>query len=107
MCFAFQNGSFQTAAPRVLYQGDISPTPPLDALFELVSSRADSDGIADARMFDGSFIDFGANFNLNFTQSCTIGGTNELSNRSEWLNLSGSMTLLGMSTNRRRRHKLH
>jgi hypothetical protein len=126
-----QNGSFQTAAPGALYQGDAGPTPALDAIFELVSRDADGDGIAGAKMIDGPFIDFRANFNLNFTQSsgggefvvpvssisspnlgsatsgCTIGGTNDLLNQSEWLILSGFIALLGISTSRRRRCKPH
>ena len=54
-----------------LYLGPAGPTPPTDCAYQLVSRDADGDTVPGAKMIDGPFIDFRANFNLNFTSGCT------------------------------------
>ena len=53
-----------------LYLGPAGPTPPTDCVYELVSRDADGDTVPGAKMIDGPFIDFRANFNLNLTRGC-------------------------------------
>jgi len=56
-----------------LYQGLAGPTPATDCVYELVSRDADGDGAPGAKMIDGPFINFQANFNLNLTRNCGQG----------------------------------
>ena len=56
-----------------LYQGPAGPTPAIDCVYELVSRDADGDGAPGAKMIDGPFINFQANFNLNLTRNCGQG----------------------------------
>jgi hypothetical protein len=56
-----------------LYLGPAGPAPATTCVFELVSRDADGDTVPGAKMIDGPFIDFRANFNVNFTQSCQAG----------------------------------
>lgn len=126
------NGSFDSPPPGALYQGPAGSTPAVDAIFELVSRDADGDGVPGAKMIDGPFIDFSANFNLNFTQSSGGGevtapqssisspslGNNgtgcALSNNKtngplqggDWLAVLGFMAMLGFARNRKQRKKL-
>jgi hypothetical protein len=125
------NGVFQGVSPGTLYQGPAGPTPAIDAVFELVSEDADGDGIPGAKMIDGPFIDFRANFNLNFTQSsgggevvaeesnikspglgstaggCTLtSATDSPLQRGDWLAVLGFVALLGFAGNRKQRKKL-
>ena len=53
-----------------LYQGPAGPPPATDCVYELVSRDADGDTVPGARMIDGPFIGFSANFNLNLTRNC-------------------------------------
>ena len=69
------NGVFTNPDPNgSLYQGPAGPTPPADCVYELVSRDADGDTVPGAKMIDGPFIDFRANFNVNLTQNCGGGG---------------------------------
>ena len=66
------NGEFTNPDPAgSLYLGPAGPTPPTDCVYELVSRDADGDTVPGAKMIDGPFIGFRANFNLNFTRGCT------------------------------------
>ena len=67
-----ENGAFGNPPPGGLYQGPAGPTPEPDAIFRYVSRDADGDGIPGARMIDGPFIGFSANFNLEITESTTV-----------------------------------
>jgi hypothetical protein len=58
------DGIFTSAQGGELYQGPAGPTPALDTVYSLVSRDVDGDGIAGARMVDGAFEGFSANFNL-------------------------------------------
>lgn len=69
------NGSFDNPPPGALFQGETGPTPPLDCKYEYVSRDADGDGVPGARMIDGPFIGFRANFNLNLTRGCGGGSS--------------------------------
>ena len=68
------NGVYTNPNPSgALYQGLAGPTPAIDCVFELVSRDADGDGEPGAKMIDGPFINFQANFNLNLTRNCGQG----------------------------------
>jgi len=56
-----------------LYQGLAGPTPATDCLYQLVSRDVDGDTIPGAKMIDGPFIDFQANFNINLDRGCSQG----------------------------------
>ena len=65
------DGVFTNANPSgALYQGQTGPTPASDCVYELVSRDVDGDGVPGAKMIDGPFINFQANFNLNLTRNC-------------------------------------
>ena len=123
------DGVFTSAPGGELYQGAAGPTPSVTDVYQLVSRDADGDGIAGARMVDGPFIDFRANFNINLTQSAggggpvvapvssiptpSLGGTGCVivskavsPGRGDWLILSVFITFLGALAWRRRR-RLH
>lgn len=70
------DGTFTNPPGGDLYQGPNAPAgaPPLDAVFELVSRDVEGDGCPGARMIDGDFVGYRANFNLNFTKSSAGGG---------------------------------
>ena len=53
-----------------LYLGPAGPTPDTTCLYEQVSVDADGDTVPGARMIDGPFIGFRANFNHNFNHNC-------------------------------------
>jgi hypothetical protein len=57
-----------------LYIGPAGPTPPVDCIYQLVSRDADGDDTPGAKMIDGPFIDFQANFNVNLSRGCAGGG---------------------------------
>jgi hypothetical protein len=57
-----------------LYLGPAGPTPSTDCSYELVSRDADGDTVPGAKMIDGPFINFQANFNVNIDRGCS-GGT--------------------------------
>ena len=71
-----ENGSFANPPGGELYQGPNAPAgvPALDAPFELISRDVEGDGCPGARMIDGDFVGFRANFNLNFTEGSGGGG---------------------------------
>ncbi len=118
---------FEGEAPGTLYQGPAGPTPPLDAVFRLASKDADGDGIPGAKMIDGPFIDFRANFNLDRTDDgggevetqissikdpglggsgagCTLAGISSSPLRhADWLAVLGFLALLGCTGGRRPR----
>ena len=123
------DGVFTSAPGGELYQGAAGPTPSVTDVYQLVSRDADGDGIAGARMVDGPFIDFRANFNINLTQSaggggpvvapvssiptpslggtgCVIVGKAVNPGRGDWLILSVFIASLGALAWRRRR-RLH
>ena len=56
-----------------LYQGPAGPTPSTDCMFQLVSRDVDGDTVPGAKMIDGPFINFQANFNINLDRGCTQG----------------------------------
>ena len=66
-------GCEQGLPGQCLWQGKAGLTPALDCEYELVSRDADGDGVPGARMVDGAFIGFRANFNINFSESCAQG----------------------------------
>ena len=69
------NGIYTNPDPAgALYLGSAGPTPATTCVYQLVSRDADGDGVPGAKMIDGPFIDFRANFNVNFTTGCQ-GGT--------------------------------
>jgi len=87
------DGSFDNPAPGALYQGPTGPTPALDAVFEFVSRDVEGDGVPGARMIDGPFIDYRANFNLNFTRSSAGGEAETVVSSVRRPNLGGGCTL--------------
>ena len=56
-----------------LYQGPAGPAPATDCMYQLVSRDVDGDTVPGAKMIDGPFINFQANFNVNLDQGCTQG----------------------------------
>ena len=122
------DGVFAGTATAPLYQDIAGPTPALDCVYELVSRDVDGDGVPGARMVDGAFIGFRANFNINFTQACTVGEqevvVSSISNPSSggctlastpssplrrtdlWV-LLGFIAWLGLKTGHRFHHKLN
>ena len=68
------NAAYSNPDPSgALYQGPAGPTPAITCAYELVSTDADGDTVPGARMIDGPFIGFRANFNINFLQNCAAG----------------------------------
>ena len=56
-----------------LYQGPAGPSPATDCMYQLVSRDVDGDTVPGAKMIDGPFINFQANFNINLDRGCTQG----------------------------------
>ena len=56
-----------------LYQGPAGPAPATDCMYQLVSRDVDGDTVPGAKMIDGPFINFQANFNINLDRGCTQG----------------------------------
>jgi hypothetical protein len=124
------DGVFQnTVVGGELYQGPAGPTPAIDCVYEQVSRDADGDGVTGAKMVDGPFIGFRANFNINFTRNCGAGTTTttvstvkspslgsgcSIANHSTgplrrgdlWV-LFGFLAWLGVKTGQRNREKLN
>ena len=68
------NGVFINPNPAgALYQGPEGPTPDTECLYQYVSRDVDGDTIPGAKMIDGPFIDFQANFNINLDRTCAQG----------------------------------
>jgi hypothetical protein len=90
-----QNGSFAGQPPGALYQGPAGPTPVTDCSYQLVSRDADGDGIPGAKMIDGPFVNFQANFNVNLTQNlCTGGAVTSTKSTVNSPSLGGGCTVL-------------
>jgi hypothetical protein len=56
-----------------LYLGPAGPTPATNCLYQYVSRDADGDTVPGAKMIDGPFINFQANFNVNLDRGCDQG----------------------------------
>jgi hypothetical protein len=65
------DGVFTNPDPAgALYLGPAGPTPSTDCVYEFVSRDVDGDTVPGAKMIDGPFIGFRANFNVNLTRNC-------------------------------------
>ena len=82
-----QNEVFTSAPGGELYLGPAGPMPFPNDAYDLVSRDVDGDGVAGAKMVDGPFIDFSANFSLSAVPVPP----------SVWLFGSGLMGLVGIA----------
>jgi hypothetical protein len=68
------DGVFTNPDPSgALYQGPAGPTPSTDCVYELISRDGDGDTVPGVKFVDGPFINFRANFNINFNKNCGAG----------------------------------
>jgi Bacterial Ig domain/Cadherin-like domain len=90
-----------------LYLGPAGPTPATDCSYQLVSRDVDGDTIPGAKMIDGPFINFQANFNINLDRGCTQGTVVAPETNVKSPNLgSGGCTVASSSTSPFRRGDL-
>jgi len=85
------DGMFVDGVPDQLYVGPAGPSPSLDTVYQLVSRDVDADGIPGAKMVDGPFEGFSANYNMRTAVPVPAAA---------WLFGSGILGLVGLARRR-------
>ena len=86
-----------------LYTGLAGPTPSKECVYQLVSRDVDGDTVPGAKMIDGPFINFQANFNINLDRGCSQGQSVSTVSTVDSPSLGGGCTVASSVTNPFRR----